>query len=174
MVNRTLVRLALDQERFSPNGDGRNDTVLLAFGLTLPADVTVEARSRSGAQLVSGPGPFLPGEQALPWDGRLASGARIPDGTYTLAVTAANTSGTVTQGLALAVDTRAPAFRVVSRRPLRIRVSEAATVRLRVDGNRVARSYRRGGVYRAYVNGRRVTGYAEDSAGNRTPVLRLR
>jgi flagellar hook assembly protein FlgD len=174
VVNRTLVRLVTDRPRLSPNGDGRNDSLLLAFGLTLPSEITVEARTRSVAQPVTGPSPFLPGEQALPWDGRLASGARIPDGTYTLAVTATNTSGVVTQGVPLVVDTRAPVLRRISTRPLRVRVGEAATVRLRVNGNRVVRTYKRAGVYRLYVTGRRVTGFAEDLAGNRTPSLRLR
>ncbi len=174
-VNRTLVRVGLSAALVSPNGDGRNDSLSVAFGLTLPAEVTVEARSRGAAQLVTGPLPLAAGEHTLPWGGRLASGARLADGAYSVVVRASNTTGVVSHALPVRVDTRPPVLRVLSRRPLRVRLSEAGTVRLRVDGRLVLRSYARAGAYRLYVNGRRVTAIAEDLAGNRTlKALHLR
>jgi hypothetical protein len=78
---------------FSPNGDGRSDTVAVSY--TLP-DATTAVRldvlNASGSVVDTlALGAQAAGARQATWDGRLASGAWAPGGTYLLRVTA--TSG---------------------------------------------------------------------------------
>ena len=144
-----------------------------SFALTAPADVTVTAARAGAAPVVLSTASLPAGSQTLQWTGADAAGAPVADGSYTLGVQAVNAVGTVTQTAPLVVDSRAPQLRLVSRRPVKIRSSEAATLTIVADG-RTLTARARAGVRRISVAGRRVTVFATDAAGNRSPTLRLR
>jgi 2-polyprenyl-6-methoxyphenol hydroxylase-like FAD-dependent oxidoreductase len=90
-----------------------------------------------------------------------------------VAVRALNAVGTVTQSSPVVLDTTKPQLRVVSRKPLRVRVSEAALLRVTADGRR-STVRAQAGVVRLRLNATRISAYAEDAAGNRSGSVRLR
>ena len=86
---------------------------------------------------------------------------------------ATNDVGVVSHNALFRIDTVRPALRVVSFRRLRFKVSEAATVRLTVNGRRITRTVR-AGVFTFSVGSRvrTVRIAAEDAAGNLSRTLR--
>jgi uncharacterized lipoprotein YajG len=70
------------------------------------------------------------------------------------------------------IDTVAPVLRAVSWRGLRFSVSEAATVRLTVNGRRLTRAVRAGGFSFQVSRPRTVRIVATDAAGNVSRTLR--
>jgi flagellar hook assembly protein FlgD len=173
-VNRTLARLTVTPAAFSPNGDGRFDTLSYAFALTAAAEVTVEATRRGAVPIPVFAGPLSAGENAFTWSGDQPEGVLAPDGRYTFSVRAANAVGTVTQTSPVTLDTVRPRVQVVSRAPLRVRVSEPALLQLTIDGRIRAVKVARAGVIRLRISARRMTAVAEDAAGNRGALVRLR
>jgi hypothetical protein len=115
VVDRTLGHLSVRPSVFSPNGDGRRDSVAVAF--TLAREATVRARVVAGSRTVAtvATGRRVPGRQSLAWTGS-ASGLRVSDGRYRLVLDA--TTGLGTRALAddLKLDTRAPRVRGLSAR----------------------------------------------------------
>ncbi len=132
-VTRTLGRIALDSPAMTPNGDGRDDTLSLTVPLTAAATLTVRIL-RDGKWVAT---PFTgvagPGSQAVTWDGSKRVGS-ARDGAYVVSVEMADAVGTATVELPFLLDATAPTVRVVSAEPPRIRVSEAATLDVRVNG----------------------------------------
>ncbi len=173
-VNRTLTRLMVNAPSISPNGDGRFDTAPFAFALTVPAEVVVEAQRTDSAPVTVYAAPLGAGEHSLVWNGEAAPGIRAADGVYSLVVTAVNAVGTVAQASPLTVDTLAPRLRIVSKKPLRVRVSEPATLRMTADGLATNVLVQRAGVVRIARAAARIWAVAEDRAGNRSRALRLR
>ena len=173
LVNRTLGYLAVAPRAFSPNGDGRADTLEIGFTLSQPADVVVEARRRGARHVRVFSGGLPAGRHSLVWGGEAAPGLPARDGAYSLVVRALNGAGTALQGASLALDTTAPRLERLRRPPLRVRVSESGVLRLVVDGMPAVVRLARAGVVRV-PRGARVTAVAEDRAGNRSRALRLR
>ncbi|MDX6556541.1 MAG: hypothetical protein QOD86_2736 [Miltoncostaeaceae bacterium] len=68
---------------FSPNGDGRREEAQVTVRLRVPSRVSLEVQrdGRAVRRLVAG-GEQPAGLLQVAWDGRDASGARVPDGTY--------------------------------------------------------------------------------------------
>lgn len=106
----TILNVLLNRQYFSPNGDGLADTTTLTATLTLPADWTLTFKDAGGAvvRTFSGSGTSI--NQV--WDGNNASGAVVPEGTYTYTleavdpisgVAAISKTGTVTVDLSLPV-----------------------------------------------------------------------
>ena len=107
LVNRTLGYVTASAPVFSPNGDGRFDSIDLGFLLVKPAEVRVRivrndkwAANVSKAQLGAG-------AQTVAWDGK-KPGGRLRDGAYEAEVIARNEVGTVSQRVPISVDTTAP------------------------------------------------------------------
>jgi N-acetylmuramoyl-L-alanine amidase-like protein/flagellar hook capping protein FlgD len=173
-VNRTLSQLAVTPAVFSPNGDGRLDTLSYAFTLTSPADVTVDATRPGSPPILVGLLSLAVGQNAFTWNGSDPEGVPAPDGTYTFSVRATNAVGTVAETSPVTLDTTRPRLQRISLAPLRVRVSEATVLQLTLDGRRVTLRAKRAGVLRLRLSAKRITAYAEDAAGNRSPVLRLR
>jgi hypothetical protein len=71
------------------------------------------------------------------------------------------------------LDTTKPQLRLVSRKRLRIYLSEPAVLRVAADGRRTT-IRAKGGAFRLRLNAKRISAYAEDAAGNRSASLRLR
>jgi hypothetical protein len=182
VVSRTLGLVSAAPDLFSPNGDGRRDRLEIRFALTAPATVSVRI-AREGRWVAA---PLLgatlkPGEQRLSWDGTRSDG-RLRDGAYEALVEVTDAAGTVTFAVPFAADATAPRVRILRRPTLRVAVSEAAVLKLWVDGRELRRQVRQGGVVaiRSPKPVRRLRVVAWDAAGNmgtafaRLPVRRTR
>jgi len=175
-VSRTLGLVSVTPELFSPNEDGRNDSLELAFSLTVPADVRVRI-VRDGQWVASPHSASYPaGAHRFTWDGTRASG-RLRDGTYSAVVEASDAAiGSVSATVPFTADTTAPRVRIVPARGIRIEVSEPAVLFLTIDGARRERDVKRAGVVRIPWQGAatRVRVVARDAAGNTSrPVIRV-
>jgi hypothetical protein len=173
LVTRTLSGFTVPRARFSPNGDGRLDTIPFTFALAAPA--TARLRILLNGKWVATPfdGPLEAGAQRLVYDGAKRLG-RLPDGAYEAELSVTDAVGTVTQRLPFVSDTRAPSLRLVSTSPLRLDVSEPATVVIWFDGRRRTVTRGQEGVFWAAGRVRNVRAIAYDDAGNRSAVLRYR
>jgi hypothetical protein len=132
-VNRTLGYVAASERVFSPNGDGRLDTIDLGFLLAKPAEVRVRAL-RNGKWVANVfKGQLGGGAQTVPWDGEKPYG-RLRDGDYEAEVIARNELGAVSQRAPFSVDTTPPALSLYSVRPLRVRVFEPVVLIVQLNG----------------------------------------
>ena len=130
-VNPIISGFASSGALFSPNGDGRLDTLEFRFGLVSSAQVKLRVLSRGLWVATVFAGALEAGPQALSWDGRKRLG-RLLDGRYEAELTAPG----FVQRFPFASDTRAPRLRLLRLRPARLWVSEPADVVLTVDGRR--------------------------------------
>jgi hypothetical protein len=106
-----------------------------------------------------------PGTYSVPWDG---SGLR--DGSYVVRVASTDPVTTVTQDVPITIDTRPPALRVVSLRPLVLRVSEPATITATIGRRRIVKTVVAGAFGLPYASHFSVV--AVDRAGNRARLTR--
>jgi len=74
----------------TPNGDGVGETTRIVFSLTTAATATVEIVNGSGVVVrrLADARSFPTGSSRLLWDGRDGRGAPVPDGFYTVLVSA--------------------------------------------------------------------------------------
>ena len=174
VVNRTLAGYSVTPTLFSPNGDGRRDTIAFPFSLAYPVDAELRIVTKAGATVASVlAGVLAAGPQRLTWDGATAAGTRLPDGSYRAILSVTDPIGTVTQSVAFASDTTAPRISILSLRRLRFRVSEQATVTVLVNGRRIRKIEPRGAFHIPFRGvPRKVVFFALDVAGNRSPTLR--
>jgi N-acetylmuramoyl-L-alanine amidase-like protein/flagellar hook capping protein FlgD len=85
-IDRTLSGLMLSVPVLSPNGDGVDDTIAVAFTLAVPANAVVQIE-QAGLVLATVFSGVLPaGTSQFSWDGLLPTGAVAPPGTYDAAV----------------------------------------------------------------------------------------
>lgn len=81
-----------------------------SFNATKPATATINIANAAGATVYSGSFSLQAGTQNFIWDGRDASGNTMPDGEYTLSITATDAAGstvavsTEIQGVVDSVD----------------------------------------------------------------------
>jgi len=163
LVDRTVRLFAAAPPAFSPNGDGVADDLLLSFELTRAASVRLDI-SQAGKTVASVYSADLqPGPQSVTWNG---AGAK--DGKYAAVLTAANVVHTVL----FRIDRVPPQLRALSFRGLRFRVSEAATIRMTLNGRLVVRNVRAGVFSFRSARVRSVRISARDAAGNVSPTLR--
>jgi hypothetical protein len=174
LVDRTVADWTLTPAAFSPNGDGRSDTVTFAYRLARTASVRIDVKL--GKQIVAPVfvGTLPAGPQSLTWDG-IAPGTqgRLPDARYAAVLTTTTTLGTTSHPAWLRVDTRAPVLRAISFRRLAFRISEPAVVTVVAGRRRIVRSVRAGTFSLGRTTGG-VTASARDAAGNVSRVLRSR
>ncbi len=106
LVDRTLGWLAASPSAFSPNGDGRLDTIAFTFGLSQPAAVSVRVlqAGRQVALLFSG--NLQPGPQQIVWNGQTSIGT-APDGGYDVEVDAAGSLASTSEVVHFTIDSRA-------------------------------------------------------------------
>ena len=174
-VNRTLGLVTVAPLAFSPNGDGRKDTVKLAFSLTAPADVRIRVE-REGRWVASPLIASFPiGPQAFIWDGARSVGI-LRDGEYRAVVEASSETGVISYGVPFVSDTVAPWVRILPGKRLKVEVSEPSMLTFVIDGQALRREVRRAGVVRIPWSGpaTRVRVVAWDAAGNVSgPVVRV-
>jgi flagellar hook assembly protein FlgD len=76
----------------SPNGDGVDDTVALAYRLVRPSSVTATV-SGGTTRLVLDSGQEQPGQHTFTFDGKAADGSALPEGNYRFSVGATDDQG---------------------------------------------------------------------------------
>jgi flagellar hook assembly protein FlgD len=174
IVDRTFSNLTVSPRAISPNGDGRDDTVTLAFRLARPAHVRVDVKQSGRLVTPVSIADDPAGDQSVTWDG-IAEQGRVPDGVYAGVVTVSTDLGTTAHSALFRVDTVAPVLRVISFRRRAFRLSERAVVRLAVRGRVYTRSFKAGLFTFVLPSSPRVyTISAEDAAGNISRKLRSR
>jgi flagellar hook assembly protein FlgD len=174
IVDRTFSSLTASPRAFSPNGDGRSDTLTLAFGLARPAHVRIDVKQSGRLVTPISIADDAAGAQSVTWDGTAEQG-RVRDGTYAGVVTVTTDLGTTAHSALFRVDTVAPALRVLSFRRRVFWLSERATVRLKVGRRVYMRSFKAGALrFPLPSSPRAYTVSAEDAAGNLSRTLRSR
>jgi N-acetylmuramoyl-L-alanine amidase/FlgD Ig-like domain len=170
VLSRTLFGFLVTPTVLSPNGDGRNDTASVSFSLLQPAFARLQVLR--GARQVVRPlfEPLAAGPQSFTWPGG------VRDGDYDLALTVTDSTGPVTQLVPVRVDRIRPKLTLVSRRPLRVSLSESARVTVLAGHTRITFSRSKAGTFRvnAGASARRVEAFAQDAAGNVSPRVVLR
>jgi len=117
----------------TPNGDGRGDELKVSFQLGTQASVRLRVL-REGAWVATPfSGPLEAGAQSIGWDGEKQTG-EARDGAYTAVLEVTDAVGTSQVTLPFALDRHAPTIKLLAR-PLRLWVSEASTVTVRVNGS---------------------------------------
>jgi hypothetical protein len=167
-VNLLVSGLELGAELFSPNGDGRLDTLELSFELAAAADVKLRVLKDGRWIATVFESPVAAGTQVLSWDGRKRLG-RLLDGAYEAELAI---SGFV-QRAPFRSDTTPPRLRVLRLRPARLSVSEPAEIFLKVDGNRRRVRRERAGAFAVPGSrpGNVLRAVARDAAGNTSRAL---
>jgi len=97
---------------FSPNGDGRKDTLVVSFELKRADAVSVDVLDRGAnpvASLLSDRSVRAHRAVTVRWNGRTEAGARAPDGAYRIRVTLRDEGRTVSIRHRYRLDTRPPA-----------------------------------------------------------------
>jgi N-acetylmuramoyl-L-alanine amidase len=170
VLSRTLSGYTVTPTALSPNADGRNDSAAISFNLSLPALAQLDLLRGTTPLASLASGQLAAGPQAFAWDGR----AR--DGEYRLALTITDAIGAVTQEYKLRVDRVRPVLKRVSRRPLRVSLSEPARVTFLADGVPVTVRRPKAGVFTVVLARpfSSLEAFAEDLAGNVSTRLRLR
>jgi flagellar hook assembly protein FlgD len=167
VVDRTLTGLPPALPPISPNGDGVDDTLTLAFTLTqnVPLRVDIE---QSGAVLAT---PFTgqpgTGPHTVAWDGT-ANGAPLPNGRYQVVVSFTDALGDVQISIPLTIDTVPPVLTLVDLATLRFTLSEPATVTALVDQSTTIMVSEPKGTFTLPFTGTvlQVSAQAQDAAGN--------
>ena len=173
VVDRTLGAFSLTPVFFSPNGDGRNDTLTIGFSLSRAAVARVEVEQASKPTATLFAGSLRAGPQSLTWNGASAN-LRVRDGFYAAAVAVTTPFGTMKESKLFRLDTTPPRITAISFRRLVFRISESARVTLLVNGRKHVLGVH-AGVFSLHLGrrARRVAISAIDAAGNVSRVLRF-
>src|SRR3954466_11162425 len=131
-----VVRRVMLPLHISPNGDGRKDKAVIKFKLPKADDrVTVSITDANGDEVRRLADRRLgKGRHRFVWNGRDSSAAILPDGFYYLRVVLAGQGrGTITRrGIQLV--TKAPAPKLMSVSPPRLRAGGRQAVTIRFSG----------------------------------------
>jgi hypothetical protein len=106
-----LTSNGTSDQYFSPNGDGHDDQFTYKYCLTQAAQVDAWVTDSTGLTVrqLKSAAPHDQGCAAETWDGTADDGAIVPDGLYTIHLTAQTGTGLSSENTVLAgVDTRLP------------------------------------------------------------------
>jgi hypothetical protein len=167
LVNRVLSGFSASRKAFSPNGDGRLDTIDFRFTLASPAHVQLRGLRDDAWVVTPFVGDLAPGPQLLTWDGTKRIGRPL-DGAYAAELTVADVVGSVVQTIPFAVDATPPRLKVLSSRPFRLQMSEPGAIVVVADGKRQVVTAPAPGAYAVpgVTAPRRVRAVPWDAAGN--------
>ena len=101
-VDRTLTGLMLSAPTVTPNGDGSDDSLEIAFTLSAAADVTVQVEQSGAIVAPVFTGRLSPGTQSVQWDGT-NGGAPVAAGSYVVAVIVRGSFGETRHEVAVTV-----------------------------------------------------------------------
>ena len=135
-VSRTLGKVTAARLAFSPNADGRADRIGFNFQLAAPAEIRLRILKQGKWVATPFRGPLEPGAQKVEWDGAKRVG-RLLDGEYEAVVEAIDAFATTTVAVPFSADTHAPKVKILQRSPLKLWLSEPATVTLRFGARRL-------------------------------------
>ncbi|HVL54483.1 MAG TPA: FlgD immunoglobulin-like domain containing protein [Vitreimonas sp.] len=113
---------------FSPNGDGRGDTVALGWQTDEAGAVDFGVRDAAGSWVRTMSTTTAGGTGSTTWDGRSNAGSVVPDGSYTVRLIARDRAGNVT----------APEYRQVTVYAALSKVVASAVRFYPQDGDRLA------------------------------------
>jgi flagellar hook assembly protein FlgD len=82
----------LPTSTLSPNGDGTDDTLPLAYRVVRPSTVSATVTGKTVAQALES-GPVQPGDHVFEFTGQGSDGAPLPEGAYTFMVSATDDRG---------------------------------------------------------------------------------
>jgi FlgD Ig-like domain len=177
----TIAWFRRGENPFSPNRDGRRDTVEATFELTRTADVRLRVFHGTTriATLVSS--SLGTGVHAYVWNGRDRDGHRVPNGSYSIRLEATTALGTRGRTRWARADVTRPTVRIVSavagrRTRLVVRVSEPVKLVVRYGSDKPVTEELPAGESVLTRSGavRRVRVVAWDSAENRSDVVAAR
>jgi flagellar hook assembly protein FlgD len=110
------VTVSIEQEAFSPNQDGNQDTAVVLY--TLSENVSVSAHvlddTRSRVRTLSAEDGQDAGQHSVVWDGRDDHGKIVVDGQYYVRITAKGTARETSNTVPVLVDTIAPVIRLAN------------------------------------------------------------
>ena len=172
VVDRTLGRLTTAPSPFSPNGDGRRESLAIGFGLAGEASTSVRVFRGTAAVTTLHTGRLGEGTHAFAWDGR-ANGRRVPDSRLRIVVEATTALGRRVLSKDVVLDSAAPRVASLTARrerkgtTVRFRLSEPARLVVRF-GAVTVRTQRGTGTVTLWrrVRPARVSVRAEDAAQN--------
>jgi FlgD Ig-like domain len=135
-----VLRFSAAPSDISPNGDRFRDAAAVGFDLSEDATVSfviTDAEGKEVRRLVDERRLGGDIKHRYEWDGRDASGKRVPDGAYTLRVIRRDEGRVINSLKEITVDTKRPPVSLVSARPNVISPQErGARVRIRYRGPR--------------------------------------
>jgi flagellar hook assembly protein FlgD len=101
-----LERLRASPRVVTPNGDGSGESTSISFFLTANASVTADVVDASGTMVrrLANARALAAGTRHLRWDGRDGAGSLVPDGVYSLELTAASPGQSDSSSRAIVVD----------------------------------------------------------------------
>jgi flagellar hook assembly protein FlgD len=101
-----LERLRASPAVVTPNGDGLGESTTISFFLTAAASVTADVVNASGARVrrLVNARSLGAGTRQLHWDGRDGGGSLVPDGNYSLELTAESPGQSDSSSRAIVVD----------------------------------------------------------------------
>jgi len=120
VLNRVLASAGRSPSIFSPNGDGRYDTVSISYTLksAASAGVAIETAAGDAVRVVQAATAQAAGAyKGVVWDGKDSDGAVVPDGVYTIRVWAVNSVGRYDYVRTVRVDDTAPTLTIDSVTP---------------------------------------------------------
>ena len=133
LVTRTLGRVALDAASFTPNGDGRGDTLTITVPLAAPASSPFGSSVTGSGSRPRSQGRSTRGRRPRPGMGRSASAARATVRTSSRSSPSTRTGPRVSS-YPWCWIARHRSFAIVSTSPAVLHVSEPAVLAVRANG----------------------------------------
>ena len=110
------VTVSIEQEAFSPNQDGDQDTAVVLYTLSENASVSAHVLddTRSRVRTMSAQDMQDAGQHSVVWDGRDDHGKVVIDGQYYVRITAKGTAREASNTVPVLVDTISPVIRLAN------------------------------------------------------------
>jgi flagellar hook assembly protein FlgD len=79
----------------TPNGDGKNDALAVTAGMDEPGSIVLSVKNAAWSTIRSVTAPASGSPVTVTWDGKLANGTVVPDGSYSLRYAPVDAAGNV-------------------------------------------------------------------------------
>ncbi len=110
------VTVTTGQRAFSPNGDNNLDELVLVYGLSQDAAVTIQVlgANQQVVRTLVQEETQVSGQHSVLWDGHNDAGAVVTDGEYTVRIAAKGAARTATRNIRVRVDNTPPVLRLAN------------------------------------------------------------